>query len=642
MISALLGANAPSQQLLLVVDQFEELFTQAERAEQSRFISAIGALQADPRCTVILTMRADFYPELMNSALWPVDPSRRLEVAVLRGDALRQAIQQPAEAVGACLEAGLVERLLADAADEPGALPLLQETMVLLWAAMQRRLLPLQAYLQLGSGGRSGLAVALATKADATLAALPPDRQRIARRIFLRLVQFGEGRADVRRQQSVAELQSQTDDPPVFAQTLQYLADNRLLTLSGAAEGSRRMVDIAHEALIAGWPILSGWLIERRDAEITRRRLEAKAREWQRLGAATGGLLDEIELREADRWLAGSDATELGYDATLPQLVEQSRAVLAQAAHEKEAAAQEKEAARQRELQQARALAAEQQQRARTEAQARRRLQGLVAALLALVIGTSTVTGFVAYRTLVLPIRARSELVPIPAGRALIGSADPDLSLPDSQPITVTLKAFTIERYEVANWQYGLCVEAGACVPPLNAQTAKYYFNSEYKDHPVNGVTVLQAAAYCHWIGRRLPSEFEWERAARGPVDKARLWPWGSGDPTMQRANVPVEGVYTPTGTLPVNSNVQGATPDGIFNLYGNVWEWTASYYTQEGYSDPAQPPSWNGDPATLRSDLPLVERGDSWQVSVSIFRRNPAVEEVATEGVGIRCAAAP
>jgi energy-coupling factor transporter ATP-binding protein EcfA2 len=198
-VSDLMIAQSPAQRLLLVIDQFEEFFTQAERAEQTRFIAVLQDLRAVESCALLIAMRADFYPDLMNSDLWPVDLSQRLEIAPLRGEALRQAIQQPAEDVGVYLEAGLLERLLADAADEPGVLPLVQETMVLLWGEMQRRLLPLSAYERLGGEGRSGLAVAIATKADATLAEIAPAHQAIARRIFLRLVQFGEGRPDMRR-----------------------------------------------------------------------------------------------------------------------------------------------------------------------------------------------------------------------------------------------------------------------------------------------------------------------------------------------------------------------------------------------------------------------------------------------------------
>jgi WD40 repeat protein len=325
-VQTLLAANPPAQCLLLVIDQFEELFTQTDRAGQAQFIAALKALQAVEHCALLIAMRADFYPELMNSDLWPVEASQRLEVAPLHGETLRQAIEQPAADVGVYLEAGLLERLVADAADEPGVLPLLQETMVLLWGEMQRRLLPLSVYERLGGEGRSGLAVAIALKADAALAELTsPSQQAIARRIFLRLVQFGEGRADTRRQQPIAGLRSAGDDPLLFDQTLRHLSSHRLLTLSGEEAVAEKKVDMAHEALIGGWPTLQRWLTERREAEQIRRRLEDKTTEWVRLGRSNGGLLDEVELLEAERWLASPDALELGYDAALITLVQESR-----------------------------------------------------------------------------------------------------------------------------------------------------------------------------------------------------------------------------------------------------------------------------------------------------------------------------
>ncbi len=328
-VAALLAAQPPAQRFLLVVDQFEEVFAQTERAEQARFIAALKDLRALDTCAVLVAMRADFYPDLMNSDLWPIDPAQRLEIAPLRGEALRQAIQRPAMDVGVYVEPGLVERLLADAADEPGTLPLLQETMVLLWEQMAHRLLPLSAYLALGTNGRSGLAVAIATRADATLASLSDAQRGIARRIFLRLIQFGQGRADTRRQQTVAELCVAGEDSALFDQTLRRLTDNRLLTLRGEENDTNPRVDIAHESLIVAWPTLQGWLRERRAAEQTRRRLEGKAEEWVRLGRGQGGLLDAAELPEAERWLVSPDAADLGYDTALSDLVQASRLALA-------------------------------------------------------------------------------------------------------------------------------------------------------------------------------------------------------------------------------------------------------------------------------------------------------------------------
>ena len=287
-VASLLAASSPAQRLLLVIDQFEELFAQAERTEQARFIAALKGLRAVENCALLIAMRADFYPDLMNSDLWPIDASQRLEIGPLRGQALRLAIERPAADVGVYPEAGLVERLLADAADEPGVLPLVQETMVRLWGKMQRRVLTLSAYERLGGEGRSGLAVAMVEKANATLADLPTEEHRaLARRIFLRLVQFGEGRADTRRQQSIADLAS-VGEATLFDQTLRHLADNRLLTQSGEEKEASKKVDLAHEALITVWPTLAR--LDNRTEGYEKRR-DGDSRRRYRNGSAWGGAM---------------------------------------------------------------------------------------------------------------------------------------------------------------------------------------------------------------------------------------------------------------------------------------------------------------------------------------------------------------
>ncbi|MCB0184824.1 MAG: hypothetical protein KDE31_11190, partial [Caldilineaceae bacterium] len=143
-------------------------------------------------------------------------------------------IVQPAAKVGVTVEDALAVALIADAAGESGALPLVQETLVLLWEKVERQLLKLDAYRQMADGGRSGLQVAIDRWADHVYNnKLPPAAQPITRRIFLRLIQFGQGRADTRRQQTVGELRSSSDDPTTFDQTLAILADSRLITTSG-------------------------------------------------------------------------------------------------------------------------------------------------------------------------------------------------------------------------------------------------------------------------------------------------------------------------------------------------------------------------------------------------------------------------
>jgi len=370
-----LASYPPAERLLLILDQFEEVFAQADHTEQHRFTTMLKELHASENCAVLPTLRADFYADLMVSELWPVAPSERIDIAPLRGEALRLAIEQPAVDVGVCLEGGLVERLLADAADEPGSLPLLQETLVLMWDRMVGRTLPLSAYEELGGARRTGLAVAVATKADAVMAGLTEPQQGIARRIFLRLVQFGEGRPDTRRQQPADALRATGEDPELFDETLGVLADNRLLTLGESQDGLVRAVDLAHEALIKDWPTLQAWLIERREAEQTRRRLEDKAVEWVRLGRSRGGLLDESELPETERWLSGPDAMDMGNSAELLGLVKASRTANEEAERTREAALE-------------RELALEKARRGAAEARSRLAIgAGLLILLIALAVG---------------------------------------------------------------------------------------------------------------------------------------------------------------------------------------------------------------------------------------------------------------
>ena len=293
----------------------------------------------------------------MESLLWQKIQSYRLEIVPLDARGLHEAIIKPAEDVGVFVEAALVERLVLEAAGEPGVLPLIQETLLLLWEKVERRFLPLRAYeslvlaskayKNLDGSNRTGLQIAIANRADVAVVALSKKQQQIARRIFLRLIQFGEGRADTRRQQSVEQLCVLGEDARLFDRTLFYLADCRLLTLSGGEEDSSKKVDIAHEALIEGWPALQWWLTERREAEQTRRLLMRQVEEWIRLGKGSGGLLDEAQLAEAGRWLSRPDAEELGYDETLLELVEASdRAIQRQLEHERKLRQKAQELAR--------------------------------------------------------------------------------------------------------------------------------------------------------------------------------------------------------------------------------------------------------------------------------------------------------
>jgi WD40 repeat protein len=381
-VAAALKADPEAKRLLLVVDQFEEVFApDPEKPEPADWgLGALGGKEARDRgksesfcralqglldvedVAVVLTVRADFYAELMGTPLWPRIKANRVDVGPLEEAGLREAIYRPAETLGVYVESALVERLASDAieARSQGILPLVQEVLVQLWDKLERRVLPLRAYAEfvlprlaydhhLDGEERTGLEVAIARHADGVLRRLEaehPGQVEIARRIFVRLVQFGEGRPDTRRQQPVAQLRA-GNDPVGFEATLRALAGNRLITLTGDRETGRRRADIAHEALIRGWPQLQRWIEDSRKAEEVRRKLERRAQEWIDAGAGTEGLLGSGGLVEAEGFLAGPDGRDLPEDDAIRRLIRASSAEI----HRAEI---EREAARQRELDHAR------------------------------------------------------------------------------------------------------------------------------------------------------------------------------------------------------------------------------------------------------------------------------------------------
>lgn len=275
--------------LLLVIDQFEELFTLTESGmERANVLNSLVAAVTDPhsRVRVIITLRADFYDRpLLHPQLGTLLQARTEVVLPLTPGELVQAISALAERVGLVLEPGLARLIERDVAAQPGALPLLQFALAELFARRSGRALMLDAYQAIG-----GVAGALSQQAEALFAQLEPPQQQAARQLFLRLITLGEGVEDTRRRVRLTELVT-TEHSNVQAferSNVQLVIDlygrYRLLTFDHDPLTREPTVELAHEALIRAWGRLRAWLDDNRNDLRVQRRLATDADEWARAG----------------------------------------------------------------------------------------------------------------------------------------------------------------------------------------------------------------------------------------------------------------------------------------------------------------------------------------------------------------------
>jgi len=254
-------------------------------------------------------------------------------------------------------------------------------------------------------------------------------------------------------------------------------------------------------------------------------------------------------------------------------------------------------------------------------------------------------------------------MVYVSAGEFLMGSTEADIDkvmalcsvcergwfVVEQPQHTVTLEAYWIDQTEVTNGMYAQCVAAGTCEPPQEKKSetrSSYYDDKQYADFPVIYVDWNQANAYCGWVGRRLPSEAEWEKAARGT--DGRMYPWGKKAVAGNLLNFADKNTNLPWSdqtiddgyedTAPVGSYPEGASVYGALDMAGNVYEWVADWY--QVY------PGGDVDASSEFGQTYRVARGGSWNGNGSYHVRTSFRFSYTPVGtlsrIGFRCALSP
>ena len=316
-ITRALEAEPPGgDRLVLIVDQFEELFTACQDpASRARFIGLLAA-DADEGSpvSVVMIMRADYYGACAeHPGLASMMGRSQVLVTAMTDTDLRRVVTEPARRAGLTVEDGLAETICRDAAAQTGALPLVSTALLETWAARSGTTLTLAGYLMAG-----GVRGAVARLAESVWDGFDSTQRAAARRILLRLANPDGASSDVRRRAQRTELVSGPTEEKVLA----TLIDRRLLT------ASEDTVEVAHEALLREWPRLRNWLEEDREGRRLHRQLADAAAAWQADGRDDAGLYRGVRLHAAHDWatshLGDANPLETDFLATSEAVEEQT------------------------------------------------------------------------------------------------------------------------------------------------------------------------------------------------------------------------------------------------------------------------------------------------------------------------------
>ncbi len=619
-------SDRKDQRAVIFVDQFEEVFTQVSKEdERVAFLSLLthAATIESGRVTVLFALRSDF---VSNCAMYPqlnaLLNQQFMQVGAMQSDELVSAIARPALQAGLRIDLDLVAQIVNDMQDEPGVLPLMQFALKDLFDVEQAKggviALTLNDYL-----ARGGLRKALERHADAVFAKLSESEQHLARMIFSGLIEIGRGTQDTRRTAVLDELIPANVVHANVEAVIHKLADAPARLLTTDEQAHRVTVTLAHERLIDAWPWLRRLVNESREAIALQNQIVEDAQEWEKHQQDVSYLYSGARLATAQAKL---DTSNIRLSMSVRTFLNASHD---KAQTEKEAElkrSQEKEQQRQRELDDARRIA-------RVERKARQRSY-LIAGGLALI---SVIAILLLLWPRVLALTTRGEMVLVPGGIIMMGTNSNPGPKEGLASWSASVADFHLEKYEVTNEKYERCVSVNACSLPANRAS---FEGQDKVQLPVVFVTMSQADDYCRWIGRRLPTELEWEWAAKGA--EKRDYPTGNlkPDPVAVNAGTYIRGV--PAGTEP-RRPVTELMPDqaDTFGLVGNVQEWTLSFYYT--YSEP----EYRGAHWTPQSEIPakangmVVARGGSFVERIERARttaRHPIIPTFPVSHVGFRC----
>jgi uncharacterized protein YjbI with pentapeptide repeats/energy-coupling factor transporter ATP-binding protein EcfA2 len=300
--------TADASRIVLIIDQFEEVFTLCQDAEEREkfFQCILGALATtENKLCLILAMRVDFFGKCFEkdySGLGKKIQENLITVTAMTEGQLKEAIIKPADRVNLIVEQELIEEIIRDVQGAPGILPLLQYTLTEIWKRKTDNCLKLTTYTKLGRIGGT-----LNKRATEVYNEFNEEEKETVKHIFMSLTQLGEGTEDTRRRVLKQDLITKKHSETVIDNTVKELADEKLIVTSEqVAKGSHLsrevVVDVAHEALIRNWDLLGKWLDESRSNLLEQRKIENDAREWQDSGKKSDYLLQGLRLKEAKKF----------------------------------------------------------------------------------------------------------------------------------------------------------------------------------------------------------------------------------------------------------------------------------------------------------------------------------------------------